>query len=422
MVLPLDPPRIVRIDIPSLFETLSKDFSVEYGGTVYVRTGDIPAMWLRDSSAQALPYVRFASALPRLAVVLRGVIERNARNVLTDAYANAFTAGYKIWEEKWEVDSLAYPVCLAWVYLRVTGDRAILTPHLHWALKHTLDVYECEQHHDTCPDYTSAFLANHGRGALFADTGMIWGAFRPSDDPVRYPFNIPQQMFAIVALDQLADLEEDGYGDMAAGLRARQLAAQIRDGIERYGKVYDFRYGWIYAYEVDGLGNVLLMDDANLPNLISATYFGFTTDEDEIYQNTRRFVLSDDNQFFYRGAYAAGLGSPHTPTGWIWPLGIVTRALTARSRSEVAEALAQLRAVGGPETRLHESADPDHPWRFTRTEFGWVEALYAELLFRAVAGLPAELGSAQTPRLTSPVEAWQDAATVYRALSELKLP
>jgi meiotically up-regulated gene 157 (Mug157) protein len=208
------------------------------------------------------------------------------------------------------------------------------------------------------------------------------------------------------------------------------MAEQIRNGIERFGTFYDFRYGWIYAYEVDGLGNRILADDANMPNLLSATYIDYASPDDPTYRNTRRFVLSSDNPYFYRGRYAEGLGSYHTRTGWVWPLGIIARALTASTPEELAQALAQLESLSGPEAIIHESVDPDRPWRFTRPEFGWANALYAELLFRSVVGLPGQRFAAerpfafprtvaQTPQVTSTVEGWEDAGEVFRAMRGL---
>jgi meiotically up-regulated gene 157 (Mug157) protein len=387
VALPGSPAGGDHIEADILFHTIDSDFFLEDDGTMYVQTGDIPAMWLRDSSAQTLPYVRFTDAVPAFSPIVRAVIERNARNILTAPRANAFTAGFKIWEEKWEPDSLAYPVILVWAYWNQTHDRSIFTRHLQWAMQHTVAVYQCEQHHDPCSDYRSKYLSNGGRGADFADTGMVWGAFRPSDDPVRYPFNVPQNMMAAIALDEIADLAT-ACGDRHLAAGAAQTAYSIRAGIERFGKVYDFRYGWIYAYEVDGLGDFKLMDDANVPDLLSAPLIGYVSPFDPIYQNTRRFVLSGDDPYYYAGRYASGLGSPHTPTGWVWPLGLSTRALTSTDRSETADQLRQIIATTGSDGLMHESFDPDDPSRFTRSEFGWANAVYAELLFRSVAGLP----------------------------------
>ena len=377
-----------HIEADTLFHTIYSDFTLEDDGTEYVQTGDIPAMWLRDSSAQALPYVRFTEAIPALRPIVRDVIERDARNILTAPRANAFTSGYKVWEEKWEPDSLAYPVTLLWAYWNQTHDRTVFTPHLKWALEHVVSVYECERQHASCSPYRSRYLPNRGYGAAFSPTGMIWGAFRPSDDAVRYPFNIPQNMLAVVALEELAQLAAEGCGDRHLSAAAAQLAVTVRAGIERYGKVYDFRYGWMYAYEVDGLGDAELMDDANVPDLLSLSYFEYVSPFDPIYENTRRFSLSRDDPSYFSGRYAAGLGSPHTPTGWVWPLGMIAQALTSVDPQETAALLKTIVDTAGAEDVMHESFDPNDPSRFTRSEFGWANAMYAELLFRSVADLP----------------------------------
>ncbi len=422
--------RHVNVDADTLFHTLMWDFFYQDDGTIYVQTGDIPAMWLRDSSAQALPYVRFAPAYPQIQIIQRGVILRNAKNILTSPYANAFTAAYKIWEEKWEVDSLSYPILLSSTYWQATNDRSMFTVQLHWAFTHIIETYECEQQHATCSQYRSKFLINHGMGPAFGFTGMIWSAFRPSDDPVRYPFNIPQQLFAVRALGDLAHLAQVGYSDYQLAQRARALQAAITLGIERWGEVYDFRYGWMYAYEVDGLGNYVLMDDANLPNLLTLPLVANVPHWDPLYQNSRAFSLSPDNPYYYRGRYGAGLGSPHTRTGWVWPLGIIGEALTSTTPQEVAQGIEELRALDGAGGLLYESVDPDRPWHFTRSDFGWANALYAELIFQCVAGLPrvAPVSAAlpevlptafRPPRVTTNIEAWQAAGVIYSALSAI---
>ena len=422
--------RTIDVDAATLFRTLMSDFFSQDDGTLYVQTGDIPAMWLRDSSAQTLPYVRFATAYPQVAVIANGVIQRNAKNVLTSPYANAFTAGYQLWEEKWEVDSLAYMISLASVYWRTTSDRAMYTQRLHWAFEHIVTTYECEQQHDVCSGYRSRFLDNHGRGADHAYTGMIWSAFRPSDDPVRYPYNIPQQLFAAYELEQLAHLALVGYNDVPLAERARALAAAVRLGVERFGEVYDFRHGWMFAYEVDGLGHSVLMDDANLPNLLTLPLLNLIQRDDPLYVNSRSFSLSSDNPYWYRGQYGDGLGSPHTRTGWVWPLGIIGEAMTSLTPEDLADRLAELRTLDGQRGLFYESVDPDRPWRYTRGDFGWANALYAELIFRSVAWLepapderrlvPGLLGATyETPKVTTPTQAWDAAATIYTALRQI---
>ncbi|HKW44925.1 MAG TPA: glycoside hydrolase family 125 protein [Candidatus Eremiobacteraceae bacterium] len=402
-------------DAVLLFHTLQVDFFNEDDRTVYVQTGDIPAMWLRDSAAQAHPYVRFALDAPRIAASIRGVIARNAKNVLIDPHANAFTAGYKVWEEKWEVDSLAYTVRLAWLYWRTTSDRSIFTPRLHWALTHVVNTYGCEQNHDTCSSYRTRFLGNGGAGAPYRYTGMIWGAFRPSDEPVRYPYNIPQQVIAADSLDELAELEIAGYGDRQAAARARTMASQVRAGIMQFGIVRDVGYGALMAYEVDGFGHYELMDDANSPSLLSLPYFSADYAGTILYLRTRGFVLTSANPYYYTGKYASGEGSSHTPTGWVWPLALVMQALTSRDTSETRRLISRIRSTRSSDGLLRESFNPDNPFQYTRSSFGWANAQFAELEFRTYGAFAPQPGSAPTPVLAPPEQSWNFAARVLRA-------
>jgi meiotically up-regulated gene 157 (Mug157) protein len=372
----------LTFDAAKTLHTLSHDLFLESDGTVYVQTGDIPAMWLRDSSAQMAPYVRFVSEVPTLRPWFRRVIERNARNIAVDPYANAFRADYGIWERKWEPDSLSYPVALVDSYWLATDDRRIFTPGLHAALRRIMETYDCEEHHSTCSAYRHRALSDSTRGGGRGDTGLLWCGFRPSDDPTEEPFNIPQEMFAVVSLRELAMLARVGYGDVALGARALASADRLEAAIERFGRYYDFRFGWMYVYETDGRGNVRLMDDANIPDLIAAPLYGYVSRYDPTYANTRRFALSDANPYFFRGRFVSGIGSPHTTHGWVWPLAIATRALTAEDNNEVAEQLSMLATTTGTTGFVPESIDADDPSHITRAEFGWANAHYAELLYR----------------------------------------
>jgi uncharacterized protein len=386
LVVPLTGKRVRDISAASLFHTLFSDFFVESDATTYVQTGDIPAMWLRDSSAQTIPYIPFQQLYPVLRSRFTGVIERNARNILRDAYANAFRSDYSVWERKWEIDSLAWPAVLASVYWRETHDRSIFTPELHAAIRRIVSTYQCEQEHDTCSRYWYPRRVSTSR-VYAVDTGMIWSAFRPSDDPVTYRFNIPQNALAVVALKDIEQLASDGYHDDDLSSSAEAIVERVEIGIETTGRFFDRRRNvWMYAYETDGLGHYNLMDDANMPNLTTLPYIDWCSAFDPIYLNTRTFALSKDNPYYFSGRYATGLGSPHTPFGWVWPLGIIGRALTATSSLEVAEAITTLAETDSERGMIHESFYPDGYWRFTRPEFGWANALYAELLFRSIAG------------------------------------
>ncbi len=430
LIVPLTGGRHRAIEPETLFHTLFNDFFLEDDATTYVQTGDIPAMWLRDSSAQTIPYVRFETYFPVLRERTAGVIERNARNILTDPYADAFQADYHVWERKWEVDSLAWPVLLAWVYWRTTSDRAVFTPDLHRALRAIVTTYSCEEEHSRCSRYRYPYhtISND---AYDGDTGMIWSAFRPSDDAVQYRFNIPQNAIAVAALHDLAALAVVGYGDRDLAARATALGARVQVGIERYGRFYNEQRGvWMYAYETDGFGRYALMDDANIPDLVSLPYLGWCSAYDVTYLNTRAFALSHANPYYYVGRYASGIGSPHTPVDNIWPLAIIGRALTSTSSLEVATAITTLAETDGADGLIHESFYDGGYWRFTRSEFGWGNALYAELIFRTLAGetatpfvepevlFPFETRT-QTPKLVPVVTQLENESEILDALQRL---
>ncbi len=386
LVVPLTGKRVRDIKTEALFHTLMRDFFLEDDATTYVQTGDIPAMWLRDSSAQTIPYIRYQAAYPVLRERFVGVIQRNARNVITDPYANALTADYGVWERKWEVDSPAWLAVLASVYWRSTRDRTVFTKDLHRALMSIVATYRCEQRHRECSHYRFA-QRTYSDPNFNEATGMIWSAFRPSDDAVRYAFNVPANALAVVALRDIVQLAQDGYGDAHLAEVAQSVGARAQVGIERYGRFYNTdRHVWMYAYETDGYGHYNLMDDANIPNLTTLPYIDWCSAFDATYLATRKFALSMDNPYYFSGRYAQGLGSPHTPYGFVWPLGIIGRALTATSSIEVATSITTLAETDGESGLIHESFYPDGYWRYTRDEFGWANALGAELFFRSLAG------------------------------------
>ena len=370
-----------------LFQEFFTDFFPESDGTTYVQTGDIPAMWLRDSAAQTIPYIRFVRSYPALRYEFFGVVQRDAKNILVDPHAEAFSADYHVWEGKWEIDSLAWPVALAFMYYANTRDRTIFTPTLHRALQTIVATLQCEQRHATCSHYSwPQPVPTHER--YNPDTGMIWSGFRPSDDPVTYRFNIPQNAFAVVAMRLLATFAREVYGDAKLANDATLLANQVQVGIERYGRAWNAKHGWMYVYETDGYGNDNLMDDANIPNLTALPYVGWCANSDLDYLDTRGFTLSAGDPYYYSGKYATGLGSPHTPAGWVWPLGIIGAAMSTRSRHDVTHSIDMLDQSDTLNGLMHESVDPNDPSRFTRPEFGWANAFWADLLFRTVAGYP----------------------------------
>ena len=382
-----------------LLSTIRNDVSFTPDGTTYVITGDIGAMWLRDASAQVRPYLFFASD-PAVRNMLRGVISREAKNISTDPYANAFNRDYRVAEEKYELDSLLYPIQLAWMYWKQTSDVSVLTPDVKAAYEKALSVMELERDH-SLSQYRHVQLANNGVGSPVGYTGMIWTGFRPSDDATKYGYNIPDEMFAVVVLTELAELEAVVWHDTEKQHEVMALHDGVADGINDYGIVYAPKYGYLYAYEVDGLGHANLMDDANVPSLLSTPYLGYTRADDPIYLNTRRFVLSADNPYFYSGKVAEGVGSPHTPSGYIWPLALVMEGLTSTDPAEVSAVLTELRASDLGDHLLHESFDVDDPSKFTRSNFGWPCSLFSELVLERVMGeTPLPMASVDQARAT----------------------
>ena len=371
-------------------------------GSYFVITGDIPAMWLRDSASQVGLYARFAKDDPYLSEILEGIIARQADQVLIDAYANAFNEddsdpdrGFPdktertpwIWERKYEVDSLCAPIYLADTYYKATGSSAVFTDKWLAMVKRIIEVFRTEQDHSRSP-YSferedcvpTDTLTNGGLGSPVGKTGMTWSGFRPSDDACTYHYLIPSQMMAVCALEKAAAIAKEIYKDEAVSADALALAKEIREGIENFGIVDHPKYGKIYAYEVDGLGNTLLMDDANSPSLLAIPFLGFAPKEDPMVQRTRSFVLSKDNPYYFEGSYAKGVGSPHTPDGYVWHIGLVMQALTSSDRDEIDGILETLSKTHAGTNYMHESFDPNDPKEFSRPWFAWANTLFSQLL------------------------------------------
>lgn len=369
-------------------------------GSYFVITGDIPAMWLRDSAAQVKPYIKYAGEDPDLQKILEGVIAKQAECVCIDPYANAFNEGplgvgakddtwldSRVWERKYEVDSLCAPLYLAHEYWKVTGRETIFTAAFLDMLRKIVNTFTVEQDHSrsdyyfrrtNCPH--SDTLTNRGKGRPVNLTGMTWSGFRPSDDACKFGYLVPSNMMAYVALGYGEEMLRTVYGEGELADRYAVLREEIYWGLEDYAVVQHPKYGEMYAYETDGFGNYNLMDDANSPSLLAMPYLGFCSKEDRRYQNTRAFILSRDNPYFAEGACAKGVGSPHTPAGYVWHIGITMQALTSDSREEILSCLEMLSKTHAGTNFMHESFHPDRPEEFTRPWFAWANTLFAQLL------------------------------------------
>ena len=368
-----------------------------HGGRTFVITGDIPAMWLRDSSAQVWPFLRM-SDVDEVREVLLGIVREQWRCIAVDPYANAFNATDSgahfdsddhalhpgVWERKYEIDSLAFPVLLASRLRGLAGWDEGIEAAVHAGCRDIVALWRREQDHAGASEYLHVrrsepwdTLGVDGRGTPVAVTGMTWSGFRPSDDACQYGYNIPAQLMAVYALKYIGEFAA-AWGDESLVADARRLAADITDGVQRYGMV-----GQRFCYEIDGLGGSLEMDDANMPSLLSLPLTaGFAVD-DPRYQATRRWVLSRDNPYFYEGRCAAGVGSPHTPEGYVWHIALAVQGLTG-TLAEARECLATILATDAGTGWTHESFDPDDPSQFTRPWFSWSNSMACELMLHIV--------------------------------------
>jgi len=392
-------PKLQRTFKKCFVNTLETTTEILNDGTTHVITGDIPAMWLRDSSAQVHHYIPLAKEDEDLQKIIEGLIARQAKLIQLDPYANAyrleeFTAltasdkqdgkTEKIWERKYEVDSLAYFLSLSYKYWKETGSRMIFTDDWLESAKLIVATWVKEQRHspETSP-YKFHSEMHGGKGRPTKATGMTWSGFRPSDDACQYNFLIPSNMFAVVVLKQLAKIAAEVYHDEALRDAADTLAFDIDKGIHEYGVVEHPKHGKIYAYETDGLGNHNLMDDANVPSLLSIPYLGYTSKHDpnrEIEHNTRKFVLSSDNPFYFSGRKASGIGSPHTWRRYIWHIALIMQALTSTDTEEINKMVDLCLETDAGREFMHESFDVDDPNRFTRSWFAWANSLFGELV------------------------------------------
>jgi meiotically up-regulated gene 157 (Mug157) protein len=404
--------------LPNTLDTTVWPGSYEGQPDTYVVTGDIDAMWLRDSSAQLWPYLPLAREDGKLRELLEGAIRRQARMILLDPYANAFmrdaTAAPLSWavkdnteqhagvgERKWELDSLCYPIRLAHGYWKQTGDTRPFDAQWKEAAWTIVRTFRVQQRKDSPGPYSfqresatpNDTLALGGFGNPARPVGMIFSMFRPSDDACIYPLFVPANLFAVVSLRQLAELAARVLNDVKLAQEATALAAEVERALDRYGKAQHPTMGSIWAYEVDGYGNALMMDDSNAPGLLSQAYLGCCALSDPLYQRTRHFVLSASNPYYFRGRAAEGGGSPHTGLNIVWPMAIVYRALTTTDEREIRQCLRWLRDTTAGTGFIHESFDKDDPSKFTRPWFAWVNTLFGELVVKLAAERPSLLAA-----------------------------
>jgi len=371
----------------------------------FIITGDIDAMWLRDSTAQVWPYMPLISKDEKLKQLIKGLINRQVKCVLLDPYANAFykdTTKISKWksditqmlpgihERKWEIDSLCYVIRLANEYYQITKDESIFDEDWDKAMRLIVKTFKIEQRKNNKSDYvfsreTTSVIDSppfEGTGRPIKPNGLICSMFRPSDDSTLYPFLIPSNIFAVLSLKQLSVIYFEILQEKKFAKECEKLALEVNEAIQKYAVSEHLNFGKIYAYEVDGFGNKLFMDDANVPSLMSLAYLGVHKTTDKLYQNTRKFLLSDNNPYFLKGKYAEGQASPHTGKSKIWPMGIILRAMTSSDEKEIIKCLKMLKATHANTGFMHESFNKDNPQDYSRDWFAWANTLFGELILK----------------------------------------
>ncbi|MDM8253553.1 glycoside hydrolase family 125 protein [Phocaeicola barnesiae] len=369
----------------------------------FVITGDINAMWLRDSSAQVQNYLSLAAEDEALREMIKGLINRQLDCILLDPYANAFNDGptasgwqtdatemrKEVNERKWEIDSLCYPIRLIYQYWKATGDDSVFNAKWEKAMALILKTFQEQQRKENDGPYSFERHTGNAIGTLVNRTGnpvnpvgMVVSCFRPSDDATIFGFLVPSNMFIVASMRQLSEIiRTTGNGKNLLN-QTERLKKEVDEAIQKYGIVNHPVFGKIYAYEVDGYGGCNLMDDANNPSLLSVPYFGYVNADDPVYQNTRKFVWSKHNPYFFKGTVAEGIGGPHCGKDKIWPMSIISKALTSEDKEEIAECLRVLVNTDGNTGFIHESFHKDNPADFSRGWFAWANTLFAELVLK----------------------------------------
>lgn len=388
----------------SFANTLETTVKVEPDETTFLLTGDIPAMWLRDSTAQMRPYLVLAKEDPNLRKLITGLVKRQFDFINKDPYANAFNekangAGHQsdhtnfnaqrdwVWERKYEIDSLCYPVQLAYLLYKNTGEIRQFDKNFHTGIRKIITVFKTELHHEHSPyqftrdtERQEDTLTNDGNGSPLAYTGMTWSGFRPSDDACQYGYLVPSNMFAVVILGYIISLSKEVFHDTRLMQEAQDLRDTISQGLNDFAKIKNRDGQEIWAYDVDGLGNQAIMDDSNVPDLIAAPYLGFCDKNDTTYLNTRKMILSPENPYYYEGKFAKGLGSSHTPENYVWPIALAMEGLTTDDKLEKERILNTLVATDAGTHLMHEGFDVNDPSKFTREWFSWANMMFCELV------------------------------------------
>ena len=382
----------------TFFNTLYTTTFFEEDGSVFIITGDIPAMWLRDSSAQVMQYLFFAKECSSVQILIKGLLKKQFTYILLDPYANAFNREANgnghvldldkqspwVWERKFELDSLCYPLWLLTRYYEKTGDNTCMDGLFFQAFDRIVEIFKTEQNHAKNSSYYHEMTTRTqdywcGCGTPVSNGGLVWSGYRPSDDKCKYGYYLPGNMFIVSVLTKLAPIFADVLQDPDRAKICQDLAGEIQSELEKLS-IVEVDGKKIYALETDGLGNYNLMDDANIPNLLAMPYYEYPYIDVEVYQNTRARMLSFSNPYYFEGKILKGIGSPHTPKDRVWPLSLIVQALTSDNAQEIKECIEMIVNSTGGTGYIHESVHKDDDTVYSRAWFAWANSLFAYMI------------------------------------------
>ncbi|KAH6644575.1 hypothetical protein C7974DRAFT_23539 [Boeremia exigua] len=404
----------------------------------FIITGDLNAMWLRDSSNQLqsyLPLLNASSDPNSIASLYRGVINLQARYLLTSPYCNAFQppvesgigptlndaasedtvfptyANQSVFECKYELDSLGAFLQISTDYYRATGDYEFFgkfqwIPAVEAILKVAHDmsmptygpegeVLESAYTFQRLTPRATETFANDGIGNPVANgTGLIRSGFRPSDDSTLFQLFIPANMMFSAYLSSASEIMSKLNVGSSASVAEQMssLSNSVHDAVETYGTVNHPTHGKIYAFEVDGFGSTAIMDDANIPSLLSAPFFGYRIDE-QTYTNTRSAILSATNPYYMRGPVINAIGGPHQGPGMAWPMASIVRILTSEDDDEITTELRQIVSSTDGLGLIHESINTFNQSDWTRQWFSWANGLFGQMILDLEDRKPGILGT-----------------------------
>lgn len=391
---------------PNTLDTTVHYRVVDGEDDTFVYTGDIHAMWLRDSAGQIYPYVQYANQDSQLKAMIKGVLNNYVKLIQLDPYANAFNdgAGTSEWmsditdmkpelhERKWEVDSLCYPIRLAYEYWKVTGDNSFFDGDFEKMMQTILKTFKEQQRKDGKGPYRFMrkterqldTVNNDGYGNPVKPVGLIASTFRPSDDATTFLFLVPSNFFAVTSLREAAEILTKVNKNTTLAKECTDLAQEVDNALQKYAVNNHPKYGKIYAFEVDGFGNQYLMDDSNMPSLLSLPFMKAMDVKDPIYQNTRRFVWSEDNPYFFKGKAGEGIGGPHIGYDMPWHMSIMSKAFTSQDDAEIKACVKMLMDTDAETGFMHEAFHKDDATHFTRSWFAWQNSLFGQLIVKLV--------------------------------------